>query len=507
MHHRRPFMVLSILALFSVLLTQLSPARADGGPIVPDPGLWAQIDEGQQIAVIHLGKGDTAQVDLFITLVDRSGKSHQVIFFIPLGKDTRGFNVVEERSRAFYDVLAKPLDEKIHSYVEKTYNYKRTVRAELFLGTLLTNGVWTWLLGLPLFTSSCSQLPQPKATFSTSSSNIAIYEMNEGVDIDALIATTGLAPGVKDTLQDLRGQEIAVITLQTQPATKDADRVASGEETGQPGIHLAWNTTLAAHPEGSEYIYPLGTGRAWASPIKLTRVYVVAPPGTDFKVQYPTLGDDLSGIESGGVVIMVPQILWSIDYATSPAFAIDEAYGSFGRIWRATFVKSNSDRDISVIKLAKVSNETRSAIRQSQFHALTTSGTWIISLLVGVAIWLFSWWLVMTRVGKIPYRWREARLYKDAFLWSVLYPLTTLGILVVILLPTLFIHVLSILVFVLVPIGATGFVNAFFFSRSHSKKLAVPMRRLFGSYMLTVLLANILYAVFAFPYAILVGGL
>jgi len=331
--------------------------------------------------------------------------------------------------------------------------------------------------------------------------------MNEGVDIDALIATTGLAEGVRNTLQDLRGQEIAVITLQTQPAAIDADRAASGEETGQSGIHLTWNTTLAAHPEGSEYIYPLGTGRAWASPIELTRVYVVAPPEIDFKVQYPMLGDDLSGIESGGVVIMVPQILWSIDYATSPAFAIAEAYGNYGRIWRATFIKSNSDRDISVIKLAKVSDETRSAIRKNFFRTLSTNGTWIVSLLVGAAIWLFSWWLVMTRVGKIPYRWHESRLYKDAFLWSVLYPLTTLGIVLVILLPALFLHVLSIVIFVLVPIGATGFVNAFFFSRSHSKKLAVPMRRLFGSYMLTVLLANVLYAAFAIPYAFIMGVL
>lgn len=76
MRHRRLIMVLSTLILFSVLLTQASPARADGGPIILDPGLWAQIDEGQQISVIHLGEGDTARVDLFITLVDRSGMSH-----------------------------------------------------------------------------------------------------------------------------------------------------------------------------------------------------------------------------------------------------------------------------------------------------------------------------------------------------------------------------------------------------------------------------------------------
>jgi len=143
MAHRRLLIILSTLVLFSILLTQASPARADGGPIVPEPDLWAQIDEGQQIAVIHLSEGDTAQVDLFITLVDHSGMSHQVVFFIPLGKDTRGFNVVEEHSRTFDDVITKPLDEKIRSYVEKTYNYNSNVRAELFIGTLLTNGVWT----------------------------------------------------------------------------------------------------------------------------------------------------------------------------------------------------------------------------------------------------------------------------------------------------------------------------------------------------------------------------
>jgi len=68
MVHRPLLIILSALVLFSILLSQASPARADGAPFVPDIDVWSRIEEGQQIAVIHLSEGDTAQVDLCVSL-------------------------------------------------------------------------------------------------------------------------------------------------------------------------------------------------------------------------------------------------------------------------------------------------------------------------------------------------------------------------------------------------------------------------------------------------------
>jgi hypothetical protein len=59
-------------------------AGADGGPILSDPELRTMHDEGQQIAVVDLQRDGTAPKDLFASMANRSGQSHQVTFFLPL---------------------------------------------------------------------------------------------------------------------------------------------------------------------------------------------------------------------------------------------------------------------------------------------------------------------------------------------------------------------------------------------------------------------------------------
>ena len=144
-------------------------------------------------------------------------------------------------------------------------------------------------LWLPIILSSCAA-PPPVATYETESSQVAIYGLNEDTDLEALISTTGLDPSVRETLSRLRGQQIAVVTVQTQPPSQDDG--GSDRRTGQPGIHLSWTTALTRQSAEVGYSYPLGTGASWARPIELTRVYVFAPRGIDFTVQYPELGDD-----------------------------------------------------------------------------------------------------------------------------------------------------------------------------------------------------------------------
>jgi hypothetical protein len=96
MHSSRGSMfVLFAVAGLALLLALPSLADADGGPILSDPELWAMIDEGQQIAVVQLQQDGTAQVDLFISLTDRSGQSHEVTFFLPLGIEAGDFEVVD----------------------------------------------------------------------------------------------------------------------------------------------------------------------------------------------------------------------------------------------------------------------------------------------------------------------------------------------------------------------------------------------------------------------------
>ncbi len=290
------------------------------------------IDEGQQIAVVHLQQDGTAQVDLFVSMADRSGQSHEVTFFLPLGVQASDFGVEEETSLVFDKALTEEIEAQLKVGMRAETLYWAGVQASLLLGSLVTNGAW--LVALPLLLSSCGREgPAPIATFETPSSQVAIYDMNTETDLQALIKTTGLDPNVKETLVALEGQQIAIVKLQTQPVSTEGESESSPwHPTGQPGIHLGWRSTLVSHSAGATYTYPLGTGKAWASPIELTRVYVVSPPELDFRVEYPQIGADLSGMWETRYRGLAQQARWKIDDAEDPAFAVDEAYGDFGHI-------------------------------------------------------------------------------------------------------------------------------------------------------------------------------
>ncbi len=99
--------------LCSSLLVLPAPVKADGGPVVSDPRLWAQLEEGQQVAVVTLGKNNTADIDLFISMQDKSGQLHEIVFFLPLGIAPTNFSVKELTSQDFDSMLTWKLDNAL----------------------------------------------------------------------------------------------------------------------------------------------------------------------------------------------------------------------------------------------------------------------------------------------------------------------------------------------------------------------------------------------------------
>jgi hypothetical protein len=507
----------SIFRLFAVaglvlLLILPSMVEADGGPILTDPELWVMIDEGQQIAVVELQQDGMAQIDLFISMADRSGQSHEVTFFLPLGVQAGAFGVVEETSLAFDEALTEHIESQLKAGMRGEALYRAGVQASLLLGSLVTNGAW--LVALPLLLSSCAgEGLAPVATFETPSSQVAIYDMNAEMDLQALIETTGLDPKVRETLAALQGQQIAVVRLQTQPIGAEEEPSYLTGLTGQPGIHLSWRSTLVSHSAGATYSYPLGTGRAWANPIELTRVYVVSPPELDFRVEYPRLGADLSGIWETGYSGLIQQAHWRIDDAKDPAFAVDEAYGDFGHIWRATYIKSNSGQDLAIRLLPDLSPEMQRAVRSSEMRGVILSLTWLISLLVGVSAWVVAWRVIMPRRLGVPYRWRGWKLYGDAVAWAFVYPIMNGVVLVAVGLICGVSYLIlgsawpAVVVGLPLMLVVLGLGNAFFYALWQAKNLQIKHGRAFGAYMLVVLMANILYLAFAASYGAIVGAI
>ena len=490
----------TILVVTVLLLVFPSPVRADGGPILKDPELWAQLSEGQQTAVVTLKGDNTVEVDLFVSLLDSSGQSHEIVFFVPLGTDPTDFSVIEQTSLDFDQELTKELDEALRKEAQS----KRNLRLSLLSATLLTNGGWMLPVWFPLLLSGCAAEFAPEATYETESSQVDIYGLNEDTDLEALINTTGLDPSVQATLSRLRGQRIAIVTLQTQPPLPGDD--SPYHPTGQPGIHLAWTTVLAPQSDRAAYSYPLGTGSSWFHPIELTRVYVVAPPDIDFKVQYPRLGTNYSGFTLA--------FLWGsprpriTDHYDTSAYAADEARGDFGHIWRATYTQSNSAEDIIIVVYP------RGGFMSTVRRVLVGWGivpTILLGLLMALVLWVVAWRYCMPRMLGIGYRWRSSRLWRDSLIYPginavvVLAATAVAGVLFLVSIGSLgYIAGLIVAALVILPV-LFGVPGVLVFLKRHLRSLDVSKGRAVTAYIVVILATNLAYAALAFGYAALMG--
>lgn len=515
----------------------LAPAHADGGPILSDTELWGQIEEGMQIAVVRLdAQEDTAQVDLFASLLDASGESHEITFFVPLGRHPTGFGVSEESSLDFDTARTEELDERLADAAAQEAQYKALMQVSFLPGALVMVP-WSWLYPLAGYISlSTMGLQGPMATFQTEHSRVALYDVDADADIEELIAITGLDPAVQETLRRFAGQQIAVITMQTQPTATETKSQGYLGASGQPGLHLAWTTTLIPGDEGGAYAYPLGTGSAWARPIQLTRVYVVAPPGVDFRMTYPRLGRNRSGYVTGsfGFGHPTPRIMEYTTLGTFsdahvtylPGYAVDQAVGDFDRVWRATYVQSNAAEDVVVTRVEDLLPETRAALRRPAVRQWVMRFTWAVGLPAALAIWVAAYRCAMSRRLNIPYRWADPKLWKHAVGWALVYPLSNvvpLSVLVVLASFPQFMRWLSrylgetitrvlgiaagIAAIVLFILASFGIVSGFLFVRHARHRTGTPWRRAAGAYALVIATSSVGYGLFVLVYLALVRGL
>jgi len=487
-----------------------SGVRADGCLVLPDPQLWSRLREGQQTAVVNLTDSSHAQVDLFVSMLDETGESHEVVFYVPLGAAASDFQVAEESSLAFDEEVTEVLDQRLRAEVERNAGFRTSIRLSWLFGAVFINGAWSWPLWLVIVLSGCSAagVPAPIATFETPSSQVSIYQVAQSTNLGALIQASGLDPSVRDTLARLRGQQIAVITLQTQPSSANLDSPRA--PTGQPGLHLSWKSRLAeTGPAGSPgaggatYSYPLGTGSAWAQPIELTRVYVTAPPGADFEAKYPRLGADASGYTDGG---------WSarsqprIQLVDGPAFAVDEAVGDYGRVWRVTYRQSNAAEDVIITRLPSTSPHTQGLLRQHQAQRLLSEASWLLAPLCALIIWLFCWWLVMRGVGR-NLSWRSPRTWLEAIGWVLLYPVVNgVGLAVAAVLSMTSSTAGLLLAGAVLLLTALGPAQVILFVRDRSRWAGVSRWKAAGAYVATVILANLIYIPVGVVFLALTGG-
>ena len=460
-----------------------------------DPFLFTRLKEGQQVAVITLQDTNTASIDLFISILDQTGESHEIVFFVPLGVKAEGFTVSEQDSYAFNERFTDHLDVALF----EGYREDQEFMQYLFAGALLTNGVWLTPLWLPLLFTGCTELSAPMATFETDSSVVSIFGLDESTDIEALINTTGLDLSVKETLSRLRGQQIAVVDLHTEPRETATEPTDDSDLSGEPGLHLSWQTTLAVAESGATYAYPLGTGAAWAHPIDMTRIYIVAPDGLDFDVQYPELGVNRSGFT---------QKQWSYepriaDSGQEQAYAVEKTTSQYVypfttdvSIWRIIYMNSNSAEDIMITVEGSSGSSFGASLRRAGPGLAI-----VVGLIVAALLWIMSWRFLMPLL--------LGRDNKTRGLWRL--ALTYVGLNLLLFLPgavLYFFFSFSDYALVLVPLVLMfGAASILMFALGHLRRLGVSTARAIRAFIVVTLVSNGAYLLFVLGYAKLAGVL
>ncbi len=409
--------IMAIVASFVLLAANATPVGADGGPIITDRDVWEELEEGQQVAVVALDADGAVRTDLFISLVDHTGDSHEINFFFPLGWGASGLSVSEDNSSNFEEALTDQLDERLRRDALEQGDWVNDLYWSSLPGSYLINGGWTWL-ALTLFaTAGCGVAPDPLEVLYTDNAQVAVYDIDEDTDLEALIATSGLDPAVQETLRALEGQQVAVVSTSTQAIQGGG---SGGRVHSQWGLHLQWTARVVEREDGGwEHRYPLGTGKAWARPISMTRVYVTAPDGVDFWVDYPVYGSDHSGYDSGLFASRKPKIYRHLDQA---GYAVNQFITPQGEhVWRGIYTQANPTEDLRIVHDAQASQLTRSETSRLRLRQLVRRWGWIYGLVLALGLWVISWRYVMpARLGR-TYRWAGLALWRDAIGWVLVH--------------------------------------------------------------------------------------
>jgi hypothetical protein len=336
---------------------------------------------------------------------------------------------------------------------------------------------------------------------------VAIYGLDADTDLEALISITGLDPAVRETLRALTGQQIAVVSMRTQPPAGRAPDSSQGNEvSSQQGLHLSWHSVAIQKGDGSwEHRYPLGTGSAWARPIPLTRVYVTAPADLGFRVEYPTYGADLSTDYVRSWYSRTAQ--WSMyNRRAEMAYAMDQRFTPEGNVWRGVYTQANPSSDLRIVHDAAASRTAASGVFFHQLRLVSSRWGWLLSVVIALTAWVICWRYVMpSRLGRV-YRWNHRSFWRDALTYPLLHGLVLIGLYAIVSalfrLQDTFAVLLAVAVLagaVLLPLPLSSIV----FGRRQVGRTGQAIK----GYWIVALLANAIHLTLGALYAIILGGL
>jgi hypothetical protein len=501
---------------------------------------WTLLVESHEIGIVTLLNVDEAMVDLFIAPLSETDGQQSEVYVLPLGSDPIGLAVQEKARRDFADEATLDLDSVLRKAASSNRLYNADVSAALLVGTLFMHGGWIWplwyfgpfssqaieeyLFGYTVLShqgnndlqvigsapgqdaaehavrpivrpvlSSRSALAElaPLAMYETEHAHVAIYAIEEDTDLDQVISAIGLEPALREALERLRGQQVAIVTAKQYPPRPPEERMAQSRFAYEPGLHLRWTTSLAPGSDGPSLDFSIGATIGRGRPVELALVYIVAAPASDFAVRYPQVGQNMAGYDRD---TRMPHLM----DATQPAYAVDEATWEEGRIWRISYLHSDLDHRVGVTHLLDRSEVVQEALQQEVTRQGLLRTTGPLSALIGMVVWVLAWSLVMPRKLEGPDgKWSLAYL-GQAVGWMTVYLLSTvvMGLIARELIRSSMGMLTCLVAPPLLFVGLGG-VSLYYYARQQRRNRGIPERESVHIYLSIVGVANVLYLVYA----------
>jgi len=344
--------VLALLSIWSAVLMSHLVCKADSA-ILAKEGLWRLIAEENQIAVIKIDEKGFVDVSLFISIVDKSGKSNIVHLVLPFRDKPLSLRAEESVLADFQEQHVWALEKRVREIQFARLRAMRTIdngfRLALVLGfpigLLLTqfSALREGVIPPGLVMGSAQRLV-PELAVTTEHTRTEVYRVEQPSDVEELLKRTEVSQEQIERLKrQLVGRYLYLLTVKTVPLQTKSQSSSPRSQMGtavvseRERLGVVFHVRLQAsrNSEALTFTYPLGTGETWSNPISLTEIFVVAPSKGSLQLRFPQVNS------SAGVTIPAPHRRnWQRTFIGQ-----DE----FGHIARLSYANANPSEDVVVV--------------------------------------------------------------------------------------------------------------------------------------------------------------
>jgi len=391
--------VSAIVVAAGTLLLPVPLAHADGMILAPS-NILRYFAEQSQVGVVEVKADRTVAVDLYISLLDTSGQSHEVSFLLPLQAMPKGFRAQETTLARFTEARLQPLGGVLRA-AEHDRRQQQEAIARAYAASSLVAGPLAFAArnaALPeplqwatkgMSAGAAEKGPVPTISVRTEHSRLEVYASLQPDQLAALAQLSALPPKTRQALTSYVGRPFALVCLRTVPRAESAVEVDAGGHPRpsyvppeqQPGVVFSFDQAMIKDADGSahRYDFPLGTGQAWEHPIPTTQVYITGDEALNFTVDFPGRPRAQGSLLSKG----------DHEFSSSQAGAAD------GRqVHVATYLESNPKQDIGIVLNSGGRSELVLEMQEMRGRALLSR---VAFPALALAAWALAFWLVVWR--------------------------------------------------------------------------------------------------------------